>query len=96
MNQYMKMHTNNNSQAEPAPDPSSPQPVAMPKMLSRRLDELSSELGSYGNIATVTHRTKVVEALRLFVERRISALPVVDAEGRVVDIYAKFDVIVSV
>jgi len=31
----------------------------------------------------------------MFVGRRISALPIVDAENRVIDIYAKFDVIVS-
>jgi len=37
----------------------------------------------------------VYEALNMFVEHRISALPVVDDEHKVVDIYAKFDVIVS-
>ena len=31
----------------------------------------------------------------MFVNHRISAVPVVDAEGKVVNIYAKFDVIVS-
>jgi CBS-domain-containing membrane protein len=30
------------------------------------------------------------------VERRVSALPIIDPEGRLVDIYAKFDVIVSI
>lgn len=39
--------------------------------------------------------TSVYDALNMFVEHRISALPVVDDEGKVVDIYAKFDVIVS-
>ena len=39
--------------------------------------------------------TPLIEALNLFVEHRISALPVVDDDGKVVDIYAKFDVIVS-
>ena len=37
----------------------------------------------------------LITALQIFVERRISALPVVDDEGHVVDVYAKFDVIVS-
>jgi CBS-domain-containing membrane protein len=37
----------------------------------------------------------LIEALNIFVEKRISALPVVDENGKVVDIYAKFDVIVS-
>ena len=39
--------------------------------------------------------TTVYEALNLFVQHRISALPVVDDDRKVVDIYAKFDVIVS-
>ena len=32
----------------------------------------------------------------MFVERRVSALPVVDENNKLVDIYAKFDVIVSI
>ena len=32
----------------------------------------------------------------MFVENRVSALPIVDENNRVIDIYAKFDVIVSV
>lgn len=36
----------------------------------------------------------LIKALNLFVEHRISALPVLDEDGYVVDIYAKFDVIV--
>ena len=39
--------------------------------------------------------TPLIKALNLFLDRRISALPVVDNDGRAVDIYAKFDVIVS-
>jgi hypothetical protein len=37
----------------------------------------------------------IIEALRKFVDNRISALPIVDDEGKLIDIYAKFDVIVS-
>ena len=37
----------------------------------------------------------LIEALNLFVQHRVSALPVLDDDGRVCDIYAKFDVIVS-
>ena len=42
-----------------------------------------------------TPSTPLITALNIFVEKRISALPVVDENGCVVDIYAKFDVIVS-
>lgn len=52
-------------------------------------------IGSYDDIETASEDTSIILALRKFVERRVSALPVIDAEGRLVDIYAKFDVIVS-
>ena len=41
------------------------------------------------------NETPIIEALNKFVNTRISALPIVDEEGRLIDIYAKFDVIVS-
>jgi len=37
--------------------------------------------------------TKLIDALNIFVEKRISAPPVVTVDGYLVDIYAKFDVI---
>lgn len=54
------------------------------------------KIGSYNNIETSSEDTSIIEALNKFVERRVSALPIVDSEGRLVDIYAKFDVIVSI
>ena len=41
-------------------------------------------------------QSKVIEALGLFVKTRVSALPVVSSDNKVLDIYAKFDVLVSV
>lgn len=38
--------------------------------------------------------TSIIVALKKFIERRISALPIIDSQGRLLDIYAKFDVIV--
>lgn len=52
-------------------------------------------IGTYDNIETADEHTSIITALKKFVERRVSALPLVDSEGRLVDIYAKFDVIVS-
>lgn len=46
-------------------------------------------------VAQARRDTSVYEALNMFVQHRISALPVVDDDMKVVDIYAKFDVIVS-
>ena len=39
--------------------------------------------------------TPLYIALNTFLDRRISALPVLDKSGKLVDIYAKFDTIVS-
>lgn len=52
-------------------------------------------IGTYNNIEVAHYSTPIIEALQKFVEKRISALPIVDDEGKLVDIYAKFDVIVS-
>ncbi|XP_005986297.1 5'-AMP-activated protein kinase subunit gamma-1 [Latimeria chalumnae] len=65
--------------------------IAKPAFMSQTLEELS--VGTYKNIAVVKASTPVYLALGIFVEQRVSALPVVDESGRVVDIYSKFDVI---
>nr|CAB3265156.1 5'-AMP-activated protein kinase subunit gamma-1-like [Phallusia mammillata] len=62
-----------------------------PAFMSKTLSEL--RIGTYTRICTVTEDTLIIEALRLFVQNRVSALPVVNSVGKVVDIYAKFDVI---
>lgn len=50
-------------------------------------------IGTYNNIATISQETPVISALNVFLHRRVSALPIVDASGVVVDIYAKYDAI---
>ncbi|XP_041496505.1 5'-AMP-activated protein kinase subunit gamma-2 isoform X1 [Microtus oregoni] len=62
-----------------------------PAFMKQNLDELG--IGTYHNIAFIHPDTPIIKALNIFVERRISALPVVDESGKVVDIYSKFDVI---
>uniref|UniRef100_A0A6B2E6R3 Putative 5'-amp-activated protein kinase gamma subunit n=1 Tax=Phlebotomus kandelakii TaxID=1109342 RepID=A0A6B2E6R3_9DIPT len=62
-----------------------------PSYMQKTLRDL--RIGSYDNIETATEDTSIIMALHKFVERRVSALPLVDVEGRLVDIYAKFDVI---
>ena len=52
-------------------------------------------IGTYDDICTATYGTPIIEALNKFVGKRVSALPIVDDEGKLLDIYAKFDVIVS-
>lgn len=60
--------------------------------MNKTLREL--KIGTYDDIETASADTSIILALKKFVERRVSALPIVDPEGRLVDIYAKFDVIV--
>lgn len=62
-----------------------------PSILHKPLKEM--DIGTYDNIETAREDTLIIQALNKFVERRISALPIVDADGKLVDIYAKFDVI---
>ena len=50
-------------------------------------------IGTYDDIEIAYEDTSIIVALKKFVERRVSALPLVDSQGRLVDIYAKFDVI---
>ena len=64
-----------------------------PSYMNKTLSEL--KIGTYDNIETASEDTSIILALKKFVERRVSALPIIDLEGRLVDIYAKFDVIVS-
>ncbi|XP_063695761.1 uncharacterized protein LOC134827137 isoform X3 [Culicoides brevitarsis] len=62
-----------------------------PSYMQNTLREL--KIGTYDTIETASEDTSIIDALEKFVERRVSALPIVDAEGRLLDIYAKFDVI---
>ncbi|XP_073486083.1 5'-AMP-activated protein kinase subunit gamma-2 isoform X2 [Aquarana catesbeiana] len=62
-----------------------------PAFMKQNLEELG--IGTYHNIAFIHPHTPIIKALNIFVERRVSALPVVDESGKVVDIYSKFDVI---
>ncbi|RWS25102.1 5'-AMP-activated protein kinase subunit gamma-2-like protein [Leptotrombidium deliense] len=62
-----------------------------PNYLNQTIKELN--IGTYENIAVTNKDTPLIEALHQFIDRRVSALPVVDEKGRVIDIYAKFDVI---
>ncbi|XP_014256842.1 uncharacterized protein LOC106670767 isoform X6 [Cimex lectularius] len=61
-----------------------------PSFLNKTLGEL--RIGTFENVETAREDTTIIAALNKFVERRISALPIVE-DGRLVDIFAKFDVI---
>eukprot|EP00062_Callorhinchus_milii_P027419 gi/632990695/ref/XP_007884286.1/ PREDICTED: 5'-AMP-activated protein kinase subunit gamma-1-like [Callorhinchus milii] len=59
--------------------------------MSKTLRELS--IGTYRHVAVVEATSPVYKALELFVARRVSALPVVNQEGKVVNLYSRFDAI---
>ncbi|CAJ1081578.1 retinitis pigmentosa 1-like 1 protein isoform X4 [Xyrichtys novacula] len=65
--------------------------MPMPAFMKQTLEELA--VGTYSNIAYIHPDTPLITALSVFTHRRVSALPVVDHNGKVVDIYSKFDVI---
>lgn len=48
--------------------------------MKQNLDALG--IGTYHNIAFIHPDTPIIKALNVFVERRVSALPVVDESGR--------------
>ena len=50
-----------------------------PEFMSKSLQEL--QIGTYANIAMVRTTTPVYVALGIFVQHRVSALPVVDEKG---------------
>ncbi|XP_055072020.2 5'-AMP-activated protein kinase subunit gamma-3b isoform X1 [Misgurnus anguillicaudatus] len=65
--------------------------IPKPRFLQKRLEEV--EIGTFKSIATVRETETVFDALSIFVERRVSALPVVNEQGKVVALYSRFDVI---
>ncbi|XP_074857636.1 5'-AMP-activated protein kinase subunit gamma-3 isoform X2 [Carettochelys insculpta] len=62
-----------------------------PQFLQRTIQELG--VGTFRDVATVLETAPVYMALEIFVDRRVSALPVVNAAGKVVGLYSRFDVI---
>lgn len=51
-----------------------------PAFLKQNLRELG--IGTYHDIAFIHPDTPIIKALNIFVERRVSALPVVDESGK--------------
>ncbi|KAM9831078.1 5'-AMP-activated protein kinase subunit gamma-1 isoform 2-T2 [Syngnathus typhle] len=65
--------------------------VPKPAFVQKQVQEIG--IGTFRNIATVRQTATLYDALDIFVERRVSALPVVDENGKVVALYSRFDVI---
>uniref|UniRef100_A0A4W6G5V3 Protein kinase, AMP-activated, gamma 3a non-catalytic subunit n=1 Tax=Lates calcarifer TaxID=8187 RepID=A0A4W6G5V3_LATCA len=65
--------------------------IPKPPFVRKQIQELG--IGTFRNIATVQETASLYDALSIFVERRVSALPVVNEQGKVVALYSRFDVI---
>ena len=61
-----------------------------PDVLRRPLRELG--IGTFSNLATARMDTPLIRVLDMFVNMRISAVPIVDESGVLLDVYEKFDV----
>jgi 5'-AMP-activated protein kinase regulatory gamma subunit len=67
--------------------------MPQPAFLQQPISDIN--IGSYKTIQTINTNTPIIEALNIFVATRVSALPIVDDDKKLVNIYSKFDVIVS-
>ncbi|KAJ8352746.1 hypothetical protein SKAU_G00242220 [Synaphobranchus kaupii] len=65
--------------------------IPKPRFLQKEIGDTA--IGTFKKIAMVQETASVYDALTIFVERRVSALPVVNEKGKVVGLYARFDVI---
>lgn len=84
--------------------------LPQPHFIHQTLEEL--KLGTFNKLLVVSEshlprltrfpsaqidlQTKLIDVLRIFQTNRISALPVVDSQRRLCDIYSKFDIMVHV
>jgi len=64
--------------------------LPQPPFIHQTLEEL--KLGNLDNLVMIDRQAKLIEVLRIFQKSRISALPVVDSEKRLRDVYSKFDI----
>uniref|UniRef100_A0A0B7B2T5 CBS domain-containing protein n=1 Tax=Arion vulgaris TaxID=1028688 RepID=A0A0B7B2T5_9EUPU len=65
--------------------------LPQPSFMKSSIKDLG--IGTFTNVITATPETPLIAALNMFVDHRISALPVINSSGQVINIYAKFDVI---
>lgn len=56
--------------------------IPKPRFLQRQIGDVA--IGTFRQIATVQESASVYDALMIFVERRVSALPVVNEEGTLI------------
>uniref|UniRef100_A0A8B9DH73 Protein kinase AMP-activated non-catalytic subunit gamma 3 n=1 Tax=Anser cygnoides TaxID=8845 RepID=A0A8B9DH73_ANSCY len=65
--------------------------IPKPRFLKKTVQELC--IGTFRDVAVVPETAPIYTALEIFVDRRVSALPVINDAGQVVGLYSRFDVI---
>ncbi|XP_055574544.1 5'-AMP-activated protein kinase subunit gamma-3 isoform X1 [Falco cherrug] len=65
--------------------------IPKPRFLKKTVQELC--IGTFRDVAVVPETAPIYTALEIFVDRRVSALPVINDAGKVVGLYSRFDVI---
>ncbi|KAI9208802.1 uncharacterized protein BJ171DRAFT_487365 [Polychytrium aggregatum] len=50
-------------------------------------------IGTYDNVATATPETPIIDIIKIFIDKKVSAVPIVDNDGKVLDVYEKYDVL---
>lgn len=65
--------------------------IPRPSFMNKCLRDV--KIGTFEGVETAREDTPIIQALQKFLERRVSALPIVDDQNRLLDIYARFDVI---
>lgn len=64
--------------------------LPVPDFMNQSVKEL--DVGTFSDLASISEGAPLLEVLHLLLERGLSALPVLDADGRVVNVYGRFDV----
>lgn len=59
--------------------------------LKDKLSVREAGIGDYGNTKTVTFETRLSEALDILITNELSAVPIVDEAGKVIDYYSRSD-----
>lgn len=54
---------------------------------------LDLKIGTYEDIVSITDATTIKIAFQLLLEKDVSALPILDEDGKLVDVYAKYEVL---
>ncbi|XP_069472970.1 5'-AMP-activated protein kinase subunit gamma-3 [Ambystoma mexicanum] len=65
--------------------------IPKPRFFQQSIEQLG--IGTFRDLALIHENAPVLAALETFVDRRVSALPVINEAGKVVGLYSRFDVI---